>query len=992
MLVSIVAFLVSSQWSQPPANTPALAEDSQLPFSFYKVPSDVVGFKDCPEGFQLTYDGSLNNGFGELSFSVGSELKPVNQRIKTLAGNRLPIPQYQVIRDGIQYDFKFIGYPAGGDPRSDLVAHVLVGAKNTRRSTLNAVIEAQYHERGGHGRAAMPCTPWYRDRFMDLSQFSAKGVSSVSGGKAWRNEHLVFCYDPSVAKELTNDAGVRIEWSLKAGESKSAWLKVPYVPISSSRKSEISKVVQADSAKDLASAVHFWMELMSKTTQIELPDPKVVDTLYASLAYLLIARDIDEDGKTYIQKVNEFQYDDFYPRDTAYIARTYDMMNLPEIARQTIDYYLVRNSQGQVEGFKRLHPDDWGQSLWAMGSHYRMTRDKAFAELVYSGMPNHVKGYEQGIASDPLRMFPATIAYDNELINGHYTGHNFWCILGLNEAENLARDLGHQADALKYADLKRGHRDRLLAILKSLTDVTGGYIPPGLDDPKAGFDWENATGGVYPFGILTPNHPWVTSTVRTVREYKWREGISTWGPNGWTLKQSVLEGKPVHSGSIHHYQTFNVDEVLLARGEQREVIEDLYSVLAHTSSTHAGFEMSMDPWGDRDPQGNYPPHGWFAARYVEMVRNMLVREEGGALHLASALAPDWMKPGKSVSIKNAPTYFGKVSYIYKAEKSGATVILDNKWTVKPTKLILHTPFFVTVKSASADGKAVPVSQSEIAIPINSKKVRIEWARSADPKLSFEEAVRLWIQKNYKPKPGENRDFLFPHPTRPRIEGVGRCFVDSAAATLVNSTDMGRIVYTVDGSEPTLQSPEYRSPIALTQDTVVKAMLVWPDGRTSEPPSAHIRKVEYREPVSLTDLKPGLRCDSWFGKFERLPDFTTKPDSSSRAETIDLAKVEPRPDFFALRLTGYIDIPKDGVYSFTTGSDDGSRLWIGDELVVNNDGLHSYQEAVGDIALRKGIYPISVAFFNTDGARYLRVYWEGPGFARASIPASALRSH
>ncbi len=991
MVTSIIALFMAAQWTQPPANSPTFEGDSRVPFSFYKVPSDVVGFKDCPEGFQLTYDGSLNNGFGELSFAVGSPLKPVNQRVKELAKGWLPIPRYRVERDGITYTFMFFGYPIGGDPRENLICNVWVAATNTRRSTLHAVVEAQYHERGGQGRAEMPCTPWYRDRFMDVGQYNAKGISTASDGMAWRNGHLVFCYNASAAKELPDAAGTRFEWTIDAGETKWALLKVPYVPISSSRKSDISKVAQTEMVAELVKTNRFWEDLRSKTTKIDLPDPKVVDTLYSSLAYLLMARDIGEDGKTYIQKVNEFQYDDFYPRDTAYIARTYDMMNLPDVAKQTVDYYLVRNEQGKVEGLKRLHPDDWGQSLWAMGSHFRMTRDREFAKMVYSGIPGHVKGYQEGIASDPLRMFPATIAYDNELINGHYTGHNFWCILGLNEAENLARELGHRDEAAEYAALKQSHRDRLLAILKKLTDVTGGYIPPGLDDPKAGFDWENATGGVYPFGVLPPQHPWVTSTVRTVREYKWREGISTWGPNGWALKQSILQGKPTHSGSIHHYQTFNVDEVLLARGEQREVIEDLYSILAHTSSTNAGFEMSMDPWGDRDPQGNYSPHGWFAARYIEMVRNILVREEGETLHLASALAPDWVKPGKSVSIKNAPTYFGKVSYTYNAGKSGATVTLDNKWAVRPAKLILHTPFFAKVESAYADGKPIVANPSGIDIPVASKKVLIRWKVSEWPRLSYEAAVRSWIQKNHKPAPGENRDFLFPHPTRPKLEGVGRVFVDKATVRIVNTSPQGKVVYTLDGTEPAVGSPVYKSPIEIDKDTVIKAMLVWPDGRMSEPMVAAIKKTDYREPILVKALKPGLLCESWLGKFENLPDFSSKPDSTVHAETIDLAKLEPRADFFALRLTGYIEIPRDGVYSFTTGSDDGSCLWIGGGPVVHNDGLHAYQEVVGDIALRKGIYPISIAFFNTDGARYLRVFWEGPGLAKTSIPGSALFS-
>ena len=37
--------------------------------------------------------------------------------------------------------------------------------------------------------------------------------------------------------------------------------------------------------------------------------------------------------------------------------------------------------------------------------------------------------------------------------------------------------------------------------------------------------------------------------------------------------------------------------------------------------------------------------------------------------------------------------------------------------------------------------------------------------------------------------------------------------------------------------------------------------------------------------------------------------------------------------------GFLDVPSTGDYAFSTASDDGSRLWIDEELVVANDGHH-----------------------------------------------------
>lgn len=87
--------------------------------------------------------------------------------------------------------------------------------------------------------------------------------------------------------------------------------------------------------------------------------------------------------------------------------------------------------------------------------------------------------------------------------------------------------------------------------------------------------------------------------------------------------------------------------------------------------------------------------------------------------------------------------------------------------------------------------------------------------------------------------------------------------------------------------------------------------------------------------------------------------------------------------------GYIHIPKDGLYTFSTESDDGSRLLIGSDLVVDNDGLHSMVERKGDIPLSKGFHALKVEFFQKSGGSGLNVFMQGPGFKRQVIPDSLL---
>ncbi|ELR73350.1 hypothetical protein C900_04202 [Fulvivirga imtechensis AK7] len=97
------------------------------------------------------------------------------------------------------------------------------------------------------------------------------------------------------------------------------------------------------------------------------------------------------------------------------------------------------------------------------------------------------------------------------------------------------------------------------------------------------------------------------------------------------------------------------------------------------------------------------------------------------------------------------------------------------------------------------------------------------------------------------------------------------------------------------------------------------------------------------------------------------------------------------DYFAFDFFGYIYITNSGEYTFYTSSDDGSQLWIGNQMVVNNDGVHGMQERSGKITLSAGVYPITVKYFERSGGHGLQVSYKGPGIGKRQIPDNVLKS-
>ncbi|MDX2145997.1 MAG: PA14 domain-containing protein [Planctomycetota bacterium] len=93
---------------------------------------------------------------------------------------------------------------------------------------------------------------------------------------------------------------------------------------------------------------------------------------------------------------------------------------------------------------------------------------------------------------------------------------------------------------------------------------------------------------------------------------------------------------------------------------------------------------------------------------------------------------------------------------------------------------------------------------------------------------------------------------------------------------------------------------------------------------------------------------------------------------------------------AARFTGYFNAPADGLYQFFTASDDGSQLFIGDRLVVDNQGLHGTVERSGFAALRAGLHAIRIDFFQGGGPGSLTALVEGPALNKQVIPAALFR--
>ncbi len=216
-------------------------------------------------------------------------------------------------------------------------------------------------------------------------------------------------------------------------------------------------------------------------------------------------------------------------------------------------------------------------------------------------------------------------------------------------------------------------------------------------------------------------------------------------------------------------------------------------------------------------------------------------------------------------------------------------------------------------------------------------------------------------------------------------------------------DNSQIRYTLDGSQPELGSAVYTRPFVVEKTGVLTVRSF----RQGALPSANAVM-----PLTVYPLLPaasaasdGAASTSGIGKG---PSGLKKGLAVARYElnpssVHDLEKVAPVGDTVSFRpsvndltrgenagllYTGYVSIPRDGLYTWYLSVDDGGELFIDNQPVVIHDGKHANTEKSGKIALKKGPHVFKLAYIQAGSDKALKLEYSGPGVERQEVPAAA----
>jgi mono/diheme cytochrome c family protein len=134
----------------------------------------------------------------------------------------------------------------------------------------------------------------------------------------------------------------------------------------------------------------------------------------------------------------------------------------------------------------------------------------------------------------------------------------------------------------------------------------------------------------------------------------------------------------------------------------------------------------------------------------------------------------------------------------------------------------------------------------------------------------------------------------------------------------------------------------------------------------------------------------MRAAFYDGNWEQLPDFDElTPKLVTKTYGLDLrASGKRNLERFGARFESFFSVAHDANYRFHLASDDGSRLLIDGQVVVDNDGVHPMNWKTGTVELAKGTHSIRIDYFELGGQEGLEVEIEGGGLPRTPIETLA----
>lgn len=553
---------------------------------------------------------------------------------------------------------------------------------------------------------------------IDVLQTSLNGVDYELTIFGWSEEFSttkpLFAYARLKARGITKRPPEQITLVSPGGKNQT-WL-----PILNARNEETLclrlqypnpdtavEITDDEFSKKLTATAAFWERILAPVQHFDVPDSRVMEAYRAWFAYSMLNTD-EINGYLEPHDGAGF-YEEMFGNSVSLHTMVLDEYGLHDYAVRVLETQMhFQQANGLYTQACGL--TDPGAFLVGLVQHYRITGDRAWLQHVSPSIIKQVEWLlrqreaapKQGVLRGLIKFRPYN-DYPDPAFN--YLGDS-WCALGMEYAAEALNEIGSPMAEKYAAEAAKYRKDILDSMEAAAFQYQGQTLLPLEPETHRLLKLEKYRAGGY-YGLTLS--PLLATGFLPLNDKR-----TNWLVDAFENRGGLIAGLAEFEEGIDHAYTYGYLLTELKRGNVRKTLLGFWSMLAFgmTRDTYSPVEVTMIATGENHLT---LPHLYSCTEQLQLLRTLLLREDGDVLQIGEGIPRAWLERGKHVAVTSAPTEFGDLSYRMDAEPNGnvrVRIVPPSRRLPREIRVHLRNPSQEAISSVHAEPPVKITSSGE----------------------------------------------------------------------------------------------------------------------------------------------------------------------------------------------------------------------------------------------------------------------------------------
>jgi hypothetical protein len=612
------------------------------------------------------------------------------------------------------------------DPSSDTVLVTRVSVTNTGNSPTEARLWFCLRNGG-------ECSEVRVVNGLILDGDRARAMITAEGWRTEPRDRQICCIAPVQPGETRS-----FEIEVPSFETDAPWTKVGY-----------------DAARERT--IEYWQRKLAEGADFIVPDDRVNRLWKSLLIHQYCWGDYDEQNDTYLPNVAAFAYGPV-GNESSQMAKALDFFGHAQMAEE---YYeemwkdqgsnriaaRATNGRGCLVGWWPHYVFNTGFQLWNLTNHYRLTGDRAWLDQV---LPHMIKACDwlaeqrrttvaKDAAGRPVLesgFFPPC-GLEDEGRWFYWTMTNGYFCLGMESVADLLADIGHP-EAARIAresedylrDLRRGFRESIVRcpVVKLRDGSFVPYVPKHLHRrgrSEGFYEAELASLHLITTNVYAPDSREMDWTLQFLEDVVFMTEAPS---HDSIISFADIERDWFDLGGYGKTQPYLVHTQVayLRRDQPKLFLRSFWNQLVAQNFRDINAFPEHICW-----QGAADCKTYEEAMWLQQFRSMLVFDEDNLLRLSAAAPREWFAEGKTISVRNAPTFYGPVSYEIRSRVDNDRITAEIQFAQRkePASFLIRFrhPTEAKMKSVTVNGMPwdrFDAADETVLLPAGQKDIEV----------------------------------------------------------------------------------------------------------------------------------------------------------------------------------------------------------------------------------------------------------------------------